>query len=387
MRKIIVLTILFFATQVVTAQETPILIPYNDNGKWGYCDVLRKVYVQPAYDSAGLMEQLYVNARVMYVARVIKDKKIGVINHEGTEILKPIYDKIQFGIGDLQIIFTLNNKQGVFDIKKQKIIVSNTYQSIREIIRNHYLLVQNGKVGIANENGDLVIPVDFTQINYLNYTKNGTLLWRVINDNETKIIETNALKDENEGAEIYTKAEDAGMYGLMDAKLVQKKVDSLLKIYDYVDNYNGASNGYVVTKKGKQGFVNLISNKTLAPKYEGLQKITEHTLHGEARYILQFREANQYGLVFDNGNQIIPAVCSQIKFNSGPVIQLIQGDNYGFYFIKNNQHILPKYALYNNSYPVLIPSSNFYIVPVQYPITKQWFYIGENGLEFRNIEK
>jgi hypothetical protein len=90
------------------------LIPYFENGKWGYLDEDKKVIVSPKYEEAELF-RIFLGKDYQKYARVKKGTKFGVIDQSG-EIIIPIkFDSIEnnslsTSIGGIGILYQKSNR-------------------------------------------------------------------------------------------------------------------------------------------------------------------------------------------------------------------------------------------------------------------------------------
>ena len=134
---------------------------------------IRKDYVPSA-------EYSYKNKRLLkYGMIVVKDSQgnYGVASYTdkekaGTFVASCKYSKIDFNEGTCTLATTTNTdkKSGLLflDMQKQQVEKSTTseYQEMKEITDkfDYFLVKQEGKYGIINENGNTVIPVAFEDI-------------------------------------------------------------------------------------------------------------------------------------------------------------------------------------------------------------------------------
>jgi len=77
---------LLFLTANIFAQRYEIMLPYHDNGKWGYMTKSKEVVVEPMFEEA--YPSTFPNR-----FRVKHNGKYGFIDREGQVVIKTIYDK------------------------------------------------------------------------------------------------------------------------------------------------------------------------------------------------------------------------------------------------------------------------------------------------------
>ncbi len=87
MRKILIMSVVLMLTQLIYGQK---LIPFESNGKWGYCDSTSKVVIKPKYYEASKF-----NSNGMALVKNEKGLK-GVINEKGKVLLPTKYKEIYF---------------------------------------------------------------------------------------------------------------------------------------------------------------------------------------------------------------------------------------------------------------------------------------------------
>lgn len=174
---------LFFIiiSHFAAAQNARFLIPYREGKKWGYCDTLGKVVIAPKYYYADFFESN--NEAKNSVARVvINDSTFMFIDSLGAAVTplfnKKTYVKIVF-VKDKIYFETYNStdfKKGLYCNKKQ--ILQNLYREIYTTYNNNFIVEQNGKFGMFDEKGNVLIPVQYDNIRLSYYqTTNEKICW------------------------------------------------------------------------------------------------------------------------------------------------------------------------------------------------------------------
>lgn len=211
-------------------------VPYRKGKLWGYADVNGKVKVTPVYDSVSFT---YYNFRW----KVFKNKKVGVINQKGEEVLKPEYDSIF-----------------------EKPVHSRYHE---------FILYKNGKMGFANWLGELVLPVTFADIIKVEDESFNRLELKFFVKNEPyshyKLIDEaknqwlDSIQDFNQMREGFCHIKQNQKWGIYSVLTKQWKIkptyDSIA-VFDYLDFYKPKSDYKDVQYFAiKNGFIYLISNK------------------------------------------------------------------------------------------------------------------------------
>lgn len=184
-------------------------------------------------------------SNVWYEENVLKHKKdgkFGLINFEGKEIVKPIYDEIYALEGvENSIILVKDNKKGLLNNKTGEIIIEPKYIEIKAISSKHEdgYIVKNekNKVGLIGNDKTIILEEIYDDIK--NVTGNGYYV--VVKDGTAEVI--NSRKE----------------------TVLKQGFDSIEEIK--VDNF-------IIIKNGKYGVIDKEGKTILQPEYENLQFIT-----------------------------------------------------------------------------------------------------------------
>lgn len=176
------------------------------------------------------------------VLKYKKDGKYGLINFEGKEIVKPIYDEICALEGvENSIILVKDNKKGLLNNKTGEIIIEPKYTEIKAISSKHEdgYIVKNeqNKVGLIGNDKTIILEEIYDDIK--NVTGNGYYV--VVKDGAAEVI--NSSKE----------------------TVIKQGFDSIEEIK--VDNF-------IIIKNGKYGVIDKEGKTILQPEYENLQFIT-----------------------------------------------------------------------------------------------------------------
>ncbi|MCI9063559.1 MAG: hypothetical protein HFJ17_03020 [Clostridia bacterium] len=296
------------------------VLKYEEDGKYGIIDFDGKKITKNEYDSIENLQS--VEGKLL----VSKDNKYGVININGTELVETKYDNIKtdgyynkddkyvkagfivsntsddgykFGyidykgkeiidtkysdvirIGNLEkeyLVVSENGKYGLFNRKKQ--VIPHEYQSIVYDESGLVILDKNKKLGMADLKGNIVIGVEYTELEYKGiYIYASKENENIVYDKQGNKIDTNFNKAiyeiENENYRISTILNnDITYYGI-----VNKEGTSLVsETYGYIEYAYG---DYFVAKddQGNFGVINA-NGKTLVDfKYGLAQRVKDKNI-------------------------------------------------------------------------------------------------------------
>lgn len=263
------------------------------------------------------------------VLKYKKDGKYGLINLNGKEITKPIYDEIS----------AVTYKEGMLFVK------------------------QEGKVGIININGVQVIDVEYDNItvdNYYDvdskYQKTGFIVCKVQDDGyrygyinykgdtvlKTEYTEIERVNEIENDKNVYIIAYKDGQAGLL-------KNNKKILNFEYEDIiYNSYNKVYIVKRNGKQGIANEKGDIIIEPKY------TNITFGG---IYINATEEGKNKVLDLNGNEITNGYISNVPTSDGE--HSIVYDNEGIYKIIDNNGNVVVDKNYTNIEEI---NNNYYIV-------------------------
>ncbi len=161
-----------------------LLIPFIQNQKIGFVDKDSTIIVEPKYeiiygDFIEDTDLVKVGIRYSYGfprssgrIETYDRYKWGLLDSTGNEVFKCNYARIS--ISDDKKLFTLQSyKYGycVVDMNGNKIVPYDTFSIIDGYTKGYARVKKNGKWGIIDTEGRVVLPVDYDQVWYF-HTKN-----------------------------------------------------------------------------------------------------------------------------------------------------------------------------------------------------------------------
>ena len=257
------------------------LIVKKDN-KYGVININGVELVDINYEQVKLDEYYTDENKYEYAGYIVSTKteegyRYGYINKDGKLITKMEYNELS-RVTDIQYnnnIYLICSKNGQYGvIKNEKELIPNQYQSVRFDESNNLFVVEKSKkYGIVNMDGNLIVPVEYKQIDitgiYL-YAQNsqGTTIYNN-EGNQVNIDENIAiLNTSNEKYRIRINSKDKTRYGVIgkDGKQI---ID---EEYSYIEYLN--ENYFIVSdEKSKLGIIDASKNTKVEIKYDSIQKI------------------------------------------------------------------------------------------------------------------
>lgn len=269
-------------------------LPYKEGellvkqeGKYGVITIKGKVIVEMQYDKISV-DGYYTNEnRYQFAGYIVSLKtqegyRYGYYNYKGKEMLRTEYNDIS-RVTEVQendnsyLICAKNGQYGI--IKNEEPMIDNVYQSIRYDTTNKVFVVERSKkYGITNLEGQLMIPVQYNQIditgNYL-YAQSEKEVKVFHKDGTEANIDPNIaiLDTDQENYKIRISNEDKTKYGVIDEKgntLIQDKYNYIEYLYD---NYFIVSN-----ENGRLGIIDDKEDIKVEINKNSLQKIQDTDL-------------------------------------------------------------------------------------------------------------
>lgn len=359
------------------------VLKYKENGKFGIIDFNGKKITNAIYDS---IESLLYKEGCLIVGQ---DSKYGVITIKGVEIIKPEYDSINadgyynditkykksgFIVGnkkstgyrygyinsdgevilkdeynevdrvteiedeDIYLLAFRNGQAGIYKNKTQ--IVKHEYEEIEyNKINKLFILLKNSKQGVVNNNGDVILPVEYDYVlvssNKINAQKDNQMNTFDINGNKQE--DVNHLTYISTDNENYTVTIDENeKFGILDKNgntVIENK-------YEYIEY--AYKDYFIVTENGKVGVLDKEENKKIDFKYNVIQKV-------ESSNILQAIMSNDYTTDLYNSNiEKVISMKDAIISSQGEYIK-ISSENNMKYYDKNGNEISNKEIFKNNT--------------------------------------
>lgn len=245
-------------TNKITIQTLPALVKF-------YTQEIKEKGYAGLSDDFNSQKAILQNLLVV-VQEKENNKKLGVINTKGDDIIGTKYDQITFLESTREFFVTNNNKVGILSTKGEvKIPLENDALELLDNDLKLYLATSNGKKGVLDEYGKIILYKEYDEIGI------DTTLFPSNNIENKYLLFDNAIPVKKDGK-----------YGLYD-----KTGKEILPL-----NYSGF--GYIQsTTKDKS-----VNNLLILPEYEGIVLSIEY---GEGQ-----DKTKRYGIVNSLGEEIVP---------------------------------------------------------------------------------
>lgn len=315
------------------------VLKFEKNGKYGLIDLKGKVLVEAKYDSIDSIKGIK-NSLITKI-----DNKVGVIDEEGNTVVPNEYNEV-LSLGkdtNLYIIKDNENNYGIYGKIEPK------YEEINPINnKNFYVVKQNGKYKVINEQENEVFTLSFDDVkeikdNMLIYTNKGKYGAYNIESQKNISCEYDKL--------VYTCnnqliAKKDNSYGIIDFdNNVKQKIEyAFIEFYEDSQIYeletkNNISGENIILNNNLEQIANGIINEINTSKSyiklwdeEGYKYINLSGEEKNARDILinnkifLVKENGKYGYIDKNGNTIVEPIYDDAK----------EQNEYGFAAVKKD---------------------------------------------------
>lgn len=252
---------------------------------------------------------------------------------------------------------------------------------------SYFKLYQNGKYGVIDENGNILIEASYDVVNIPNPTKAVFICYSQY-DETTGEYKTKVLNEKNE--EILTEFEQVlpimcetsssnipyeksvlkykqnGKYGIID--FLGKKITK--PIYDSIESLEYREGSLLVEQNQKFGVININGQQIIKTEYDDIKSdgyYSEEKDYMQSGFIVQVKtdEGYRYGYINKNGKEI-----TKLEYNEINRITEIKGDNVYLLTSKNG-----KYGILKDTENIL---QNLY-EEIEYNKTNNLFIVQKNS--------
>ncbi|MET3978460.1 hypothetical protein ABIB62_001029 [Mucilaginibacter sp. UYP25] len=243
------------------------LVPYRVKNLWGFSDYKGDIKIAPQYDDVKQIKYYWTDGTSFKSVMVVrKGSNIFAINHHNKILIPPTtqFDEISpdtyyYGVA----IVSKQGKEGVFYNKQ---IIPCLYTSVEREKNLSFRVLADGKSGIINSKGKIVVPIEYYGIGTKSITKDA-VTWTALNSTSKNMEFTDEIAETpaNEEFHSYIVNEPWPASVDMPQSLMDIKMKDLRKVYKtaVIDTYYS----YIiyVTKNGKWGAFNLITDSLSVP--------------------------------------------------------------------------------------------------------------------------
>jgi hypothetical protein len=349
------ITTLLFARkyQAINADKRPLsaekddsplpymLVPYRVKNLWGFSDVKGNLKIAPQYDGVKQIKYYWANGSSFKSVMVVsKGGNIFAINHLN-QVIVPAdghFDELDvdyyyYGV----VVVTKQGQKGVFYNRKQ--IVPCQYTYIEREKNLSFRVSNNGKSGIINSKGKIVVPVEYYGMHVKDSAKEHTT-WIASNDkNKNDEFKDDLVVDPGK--------QESRTYSInevspLNISISQTQQDTIIKNVRkiYPDALMDKQYSYLiyVKKDGKWGILNILKNKQTVPyEYDEL-KIEKNT---KPKIAIRAKKGDLYGYIDDNNNVLAPIIFKSITTYYSNFI-LLQPPKVGM-LTGRQKYIAPRY--------------------------------------------
>lgn len=240
------------------------VLKVKQNDKFGLININGDVIIKPEYNS--IATDSYYNQsskyqKAGYIVNVVTEQgyRYGYINSQGKQVLDTMFTNVKriTEVKDDNNTYLITYKNGQAGILKNgQTVIENEYEDISYDVTNNVLVLQkNAKQGVYDLAGNMILPIQYDNIEILgtliNATKDGKLM--VFNVSGT-VQDENSLKAMYPENNYYITVDRNGKYGVAD----QNKNLIINNEYNYIeyafDKY------FIATKNEKIGVIDETGN-------------------------------------------------------------------------------------------------------------------------------
>lgn len=387
MKNLIFSSLICFACAYSFSQSPRILVPFRSGSKLGYSDTLGKLKIQPRYDTVSLFDYNGITRRGHVIATVRLKGKPMVINEMGTVIVPPNYDHIQVmdQLEDFAFFVSRKGKFGVFT--KGKELFPPLYDYMDVTTDAQFKVHKNGKWGLINSEGILVIPIIYDELRQTHNIQSGFVSWEGITygkDSKSYTIKTGQRYRSSDVPEMVRLSEDMYIHQENWSKAIESaKTEYSLDSVVFKKNsgiiYKSAKPGVFLPKEAKKVYFFSKNYTIYYIKYFATEYRNSWN-KGAAAYIIAGLNG-KYGMINETEDQVLPFEYDSIE------------ERDGFFLLKRNGKV--GFFIWNTFYPVIQPAYDEYVWKEYIPVSNEWNFtlfkvvkkgksgfVGENGIAF-----
>lgn len=314
-----------FNTESVTQEKTVALkyFPVYTEGEWGVIDSRGNTIIRAEYDEYIVIPD---SAKPIFICTINVNYDDGtydtkVLNEKGEEILTD-YDTVEaienydssnnlwYESGILKV--SQNGKYGIIDMNGS-ILVNCEYDSISALkgVTNSLLTEKDGKYGIVDNVGSVIINNEYKEIKPISEQYENGYIVVDENDKYGVINYTKTVALENKYDDI-KQAYGNGKYYIVkegnDWKIVDTDGNEFIsEEYENIVSVNGEN--AVIEENNKYGVVSIADNKAIInPDYDSISYATG------SNYIVS--QDGKYGVMDSNGNKLVDFNYTNIVYRS-----------------------------------------------------------------------
>lgn len=268
---------------------------FSKDGRYGYIDQTGQIVIEPVYDDAGYFSE--------GLAKVMKDGRTGVINRDGDIVVPTEYDSVT--IEGSFIIAKSNGKYVCVDKTGKTLLERSEYIAA---IGNYVCFQKEGKQGLSDEKGDILIEPIYQSIYYDSYKNDadgGVLVLRDADGKEESLDASDFSKKIScnyDSIEWIDKERAVvslgGLYGIIDGQ------GNIIEQVEY-ENIQSFDSGAVCMQKDSKTWISDGRGQTI----EVVGDVEEISQTGDF-YLIE--KNGKYGFLNGKGEEAVAAVYSSV---------------------------------------------------------------------------
>ncbi len=276
---------------------------YLNNAKWGYLNAEGEIIIEPTYD---FVEDYFEDRAVC-----ILNKKSGVIDPQGEEVIPFLYDKISYSKRNQLFELKNSNKGTQYLMDNEGNLLSDiAFNGISEIKDGIRRVELNGKYGYVDTLGNLIAECNFDTASLFNegyaFVEKDSVSYLLSKDG--KLLESFPLDARGAPSDGLVLIRKNGKYGYSDIQGNIKIKPAFSLAFDFK---HGVAR---VVAAGKTGLIDKSGNFVLVPeKYELIFPFQDNGLA-----IVQYVQFEKMGLIDKDGKTILePSYDHIYEFENG----------------------------------------------------------------------
>lgn len=343
------------------------LIPYNDNGSWGWCDTNGTIIIEPQYKKTSFFTKIILNDEERLMAKIVFEN-----------------DNINYLIDNNNLLVPAN-----YSIKGH--INSNNKIDKNQNIK---IVSKDGKLGIYDCNGKInLVKPEFDNISeisgFIYLKKNNKKYYYQYKLDKKKLSKTNIVKIESYldnsnyfAFEIKIFTDHKGhSYEAKNGKLMpfqlKEKKDVLIKDYGIVidDSYESFS------QENRIPYKNGVVKTYDFSKYSFIKK------YGFTSLSLIFKDG-KYGVIDNNNKVVLAFEYDEVIFENGNTqARLVKNNKIGRKIFFTHYPTIPAKFYKLEVYNELKVSKSWSFAIFSAELNGNNCFVGENGVEYFNFSK
>lgn len=313
------------------------------NHKYGLANSTAKIVVPVTFEQVKNISEKYALVRV--------EGRWHFFDKKTQKILKEAFDKIDKVYGDNSYLkIRQKGEFFILDERNMQKIISSDYKYIGVYSSDLIKVQKNGKYGLMNEKGSLVVPTLYNDIN--TFSKKDKLfrvrkgkdnLVGIVDSKGNEVVPAVYIDDRNFLKGYYLVKSEDKKWHIFD---LQEKKDSKLKeIGTSFDNVSFAKNNKIAVQKNAKWILIDKNNPKKALQTYDYDYITGYSCDcdGEIDNYFITEKNEKYGLIKPDGQVLIKPIYDSLKPWTTASVKVKENGKYGVVDFKGNVVLEPTY--------------------------------------------